>query len=74
MASASSRTFEDVKVGVRCKIAALWIAMLFLFAYGDIFGFFRPGQIQEVMAGEISGWRSPKASCSRSRCMSRSRA
>jgi hypothetical protein len=55
VSSASSRTFEDVKVGVRCKIAALWIAMLLLFAYGDIFGFFRPGQIQEVMAGEISG-------------------
>src|SRR5215204_3501046 len=53
--SASSRTFEDIKVGVRCKIAALWIAMLFLFAYGDIFGFFSPGQIQEVMAGEVSG-------------------
>ena len=55
MSSTSSRTFEDVKVGVRCKIAALWIAMLFLFAYGDIFGFFSPGQIQEVTAGEISG-------------------
>ena len=55
MSSASSRTFEDVKVGVRCKIAALWIAMLFLFAYGDIFGFFSPGRIEEVMAGEISG-------------------
>ena len=55
VSSASSRTFEDVKVGVRCKIAALWIAMLFLFAYGDIFGFFSPGQIEEVTAGEISG-------------------
>ena len=55
MASASSRTFEDAKVGVRYKIAALWIAMLFLFAYGDIFGLFSPGQIQEVMAGELSG-------------------
>src|SRR5215216_3176102 len=55
VASASSRTFEDVKVGVRCKIAALWIAMLFLFAYGDIFGFFSPGQIEEVMTGEIAG-------------------
>jgi Family of unknown function (DUF6326) len=53
--SVSSRTFEDAKVGVRCKIAALWIAMLFLFAYGDIFGFLRPGQIQEVTAGELSG-------------------
>jgi hypothetical protein len=55
VASASSRTFEDAKVGVRCKLAALWIAMLLLFAYGDIFGFLRPGQIQEVMAGELSG-------------------
>jgi hypothetical protein len=53
VASASSRTFEDVKVGVRCKIAALWVAMLFLFAYGDIFGFFSPGRIREVMAGEV---------------------
>lgn len=55
MATASSRIYEDVKVGVRLKIAALWIAMLFLFAYGDIFGLFSPGQIKEVMAGEISG-------------------
>ena len=46
---------EDVKVDVRVKIAALWIAMLFLFAYGDIFGFFKPGQIEEVTAGTISG-------------------
>jgi hypothetical protein len=47
--------FEDERVGVRLKISALWIAMLFLFAYGDIFGFFKPGQIEEVMSGEISG-------------------
>ena len=43
MSGASLRTFEDVKVGVRCKIAALWIATLFLFAYGDIFGLSAPG-------------------------------
>jgi hypothetical protein len=55
VASASSRTFEDVKVGVRCKLAALWIATLLLFAYGDIFGFYSPGQIQEVLAGQLSG-------------------
>jgi hypothetical protein len=29
--------------------------MLFLFAYGDIFGFFQDGQIEEVIAGEVSG-------------------
>jgi hypothetical protein len=55
VSGAGSRTFEDAKVGVRCKIAALWVATLVLFAYGDIFGFFRPGRLQEVAAGELSG-------------------
>lgn len=55
MSTASSRIFEDVKVGVRLKMSALWIATLFLFAYGDIFGFFKPGQIGEVISGQVSG-------------------
>ena len=55
MSTRNPRMFEDVRVGVRLKISALWIAMLFLFAYGDIFGFFKPGQIEEVTAGTISG-------------------
>ena len=37
---------EDLRIGVRLKISALWIAILFLFAYGDIFGFFQEGQIE----------------------------
>jgi hypothetical protein len=48
-------SLQDERIGVRTKISALWIAMLFLFAYGDIFGFFKPGQIGEVIAGEVSG-------------------
>jgi Family of unknown function (DUF6326) len=55
VSTTSPSTLEDGRVGVRPKISALWIAMLILFAYGDIFGFFKPGQIQEVMSGEISG-------------------
>jgi hypothetical protein len=55
VSTADSRVFEDAKVDVRLKMSALWIAMLFLFAYGDIFGFFKPGQIQQVISGEISG-------------------
>jgi len=47
--------FEDVQVGVRLKIASLWIATLFLFAYGDILGFFAPGRIGEIQGGRISG-------------------
>jgi hypothetical protein len=46
---------EDAKVGVRLKISALWVVLLFLYAYGDIFGFFKPGQIEDIVSGEISG-------------------
>jgi Family of unknown function (DUF6326) len=53
--STSTRILEDGRVGVRLKMSALWIAMLFLFAYGDIFGFFAPGHIEEILGGEISG-------------------
>jgi hypothetical protein len=27
--------------------------MMFLYAYGDIFAYFRPGFIEDVMAGEV---------------------
>jgi Family of unknown function (DUF6326) len=50
-----SSIFAAERIGVRLKISGLWIAMLFLFAYGDIFGFFKPGQIEEVMSGTVSG-------------------
>lgn len=55
MSTAKSRDLDDARVGVRLKISSLWIATLFLFAYGDIFGFFKPGQIQDVITGEVSG-------------------
>jgi hypothetical protein len=35
--------------------------MLFLFAYGDIFGSFAPGHIEEILGGEISGITIPQA-------------
>jgi uncharacterized membrane protein YdbT with pleckstrin-like domain len=55
VSTANSRILEDERIGVRLKISALWIAMLFRFAYGDIFGFFGPGQIEEWIRREISG-------------------
>jgi hypothetical protein len=55
VSTSNSRIHDEVRIGVRLKISALWIAMLFLFAYGDIFGFFRAGLIEEVIAGKVSG-------------------
>jgi hypothetical protein len=32
---------EDVTVPVKLKLAALWVATMFLFAYGDLFTMYR---------------------------------
>ena len=40
---------EDVKI----KLAATWIAAMFCYIYGDIFGFYVPGHIEKIMAGDM---------------------
>lgn len=49
------RVFEDVKVNVKIKLSALWIALMFLYTYADILGFYAPGNIEELISGEIAG-------------------
>ena len=48
--------FEPFKVNVRVKISALWTAMLFVFTYIDIFGFFRSDVRADIEAGVVSGF------------------
>ena len=48
---------EDVKINIKFKISALWIAMLFVFAYVDIFAFYRPGIIEGIMAGKVAAFQ-----------------
>jgi uncharacterized protein DUF6326 len=48
--------FEPFPVNVRIKISALWTAMLFVFAYVDIFGLYRPDTRADLEAGEIGGF------------------
>lgn len=55
MVTSGSTLVEDARIGVRLKISALWVSLLFLFAYGDIFGLFKPGQIRDVLSGKVSG-------------------
>ena len=42
-------------VNVRIKISALWTAMLFVFAYVDIFGLYRADIRADIEAGQIGG-------------------
>ena len=51
-----TRVLEDLEVPVKLKLAALWAATMFLFAYGDIFSMYRADTIEDIMAGELAGF------------------
>jgi heme A synthase len=46
---------EDVKINVKLKLSALWVTLMFFYAYRDIIGFMEPGHLEQFMAGEIEG-------------------
>src|SRR5919199_2746704 len=47
------RELEDVKIYVKLKLAALWASVMFVYVYVDIIGFFKPGLIQDILAGRV---------------------
>ena len=51
----SVRILEDAKVNVKVKLSALWVTLMFLYTYADILGFYAPGNLEELMSGEIAG-------------------
>jgi hypothetical protein len=44
---------QDTKVDTKVVLSGLWVAMLFVFAYVDIFGFFRADMINGSLAGKM---------------------
>ncbi len=44
---------EDVKINVKMKLSALWVALMLLYIYADIFSLYRPGQIEEMISGRM---------------------
>ena len=49
----TARTLEDVKINVKIKLAALWVTVNLLFLYVDVYSFFRPGLIEDALAGKV---------------------
>jgi len=49
----TSGILEDVKIPVKMKLSALWVAMMLLYIYADILSLFRPGQVEEMMEGRM---------------------
>lgn len=45
----------DARVDTKVILACLWVAMLFVFAYVDIFGFWRKDVIEGALSKEVPG-------------------
>jgi hypothetical protein len=51
----SPKIFKDVKIDTKIKLSALWVALMFCYTYADILGFYAPGNLEELISGEIAG-------------------
>ena len=51
----AARALEDAKVNVKIRLAALWVTLMLIYIYVDIFAFYRPGAVQDILAGNV--WR-----------------
>ena len=49
----ATRELEDIKVHVKLKLAALWASVMFMYVYVDVIGFFKPGVIEDILAGVV---------------------
>ena len=54
VSATTTRQYRDTSVDVKLVLSALWIAMLFVFAYVDIFGFFRADVLDAALHGTVA--------------------
>ncbi len=46
-------SFEDIKVNVKLKLAALWTSLMFLIIYIDYFHLYMPGMMEDILKGRV---------------------
>ena len=44
-----------MKVNVKIKLALFWVALMFFYLYNDLFSFFKPGTVEELVGGSLEG-------------------
>lgn len=49
----TSSGFKDVEVDVKVKLSALWVTLMFLYVYVDIFSFYKPGTVENILVGKV---------------------
>ena len=52
--SPSQSALEDLRMPVRAKLAAAWTSVMFLYIYVDYFQLFKPGYVDDILAGRVS--------------------
>ena len=46
---------QELKIDVKFRLSALWVVLMFCYTYADILGFYAPGNLEELILGEIAG-------------------
>ena len=46
-------TLEDQRIPVQAKLAAAWTSLMFLYVYVDIVALYKPGVIDDILAGVV---------------------
>jgi len=49
----SRSALEDLRMPVQAKLAAAWTSFMFLYVYVDIFAFYKPGVIDDILVGVV---------------------
>ena len=47
------RVLDQAFVPVAVKLSALWASTMFIFAYVDIFSFYKPGVVRDILRGKV---------------------
>jgi hypothetical protein len=47
---------EDLRMPVQAKLAAAWTSLMFLYIYVDYFGLYKPGFLDDLLAGVVFGF------------------
>ena len=50
----ASREFQDTRIDVKLVLSALWISMMLVFAYVDIFAYLRADVLRSALDGEVA--------------------
>ncbi len=45
--------FEESRISTQVKLAGLWAAVMFMYIYVDIIGFYGPGVIEDILVGKV---------------------